>query len=106
MNERNDTADVATNVRSDLFEVFVEASRQMRQFLDETAGSLGLAERTPDPNDRRVRQVTLTAKGHELQDRLQGLLYEANPIVVGLGPAEQETLVAMLRKLPPPPTSA
>ena len=66
--------------------------------------SLGLAERTPDPNDRRVRQVTLTAKGHELQDRLQESLYAANPLVVHLEPAEQEALVAIMRKLPSPPT--
>lgn len=145
MNERNDAADVATDIRSDLFEMFIEASRQMRQFLEETAGllgltppqahalhlfsrpgpmrsaaaalrcdasyithiaddleSLGLAERTPDPDDRRVKQVTLTAKGQELHDRLQELLYEANPLVVDLDPAEQETLVAILQKLPSP----
>lgn len=140
--------DTATAVSAELFERFIEASRQMRHFVDSSAvmlgltppqahalhlfsrpgpmrsaaealrcdasyithiaddlESLGLAERTPDPNDRRVKQVTLTAKGHELHDRLQELLYEANPIVVGLGPAEQETLVAVLRKLPPPPAS-
>lgn len=140
--------DTATDVRAELFERFIEVSRQMRHFLDTNAASLGLtppqahalhlfahprpmrsaakalrcdasyithiaddleslglAQRTPDPDDRRVKQVTLTAKGRELHDRLQGLLYEANPLAANLESTEQAAFVAMLRKLPSPPAN-
>ena len=142
--ERNAFGDIA----ADLFEQFVEASRQMRQFLEGEAASLGLtppqahalhlfsrprpmrsaaetmrcdasyithiaddleslglAERIPDPNDGRVKQVTLTTKGRTLHDRLEKSLYETNPLVVNLELAEQEALVAMLQKLPSSPAS-
>ncbi len=140
------TSDTVGDLRAEVFERFIEASRQMRHFLETNAmslgltppqahalhlfsrprpmrsaaealrcdasyithiaddlESLGLAERTPDPSDRRVKQMTLTPKGRELHARLQELLYEANPLAVNLEAADQKALVAMLRKLPAPP---
>lgn len=137
---------MATDVRSELFERFIETSRQMHHFLDTHAASLGLtpaqahalhlfsrprpmrsaaealrcdasyithiaddleslglAERTPDPNDRRVKQMTLTPEGREVHERLQELLYAANPLAVHLDDAEQSELVTLLRRLPSSP---
>lgn len=139
------TSDTVTDVRARLFEHFIEASRQMRHFLEANAGtlgltppqahalhlfshprpmrsaaealrcdasyithiaddleSLGLAARTPDPKDRRVKQMMLTTKGRELHDRLQKSLYESNPLAVHLEVHEQEALVALLEKLRSP----
>ena len=61
--------------------------------------SLGLAERSTDPNDRRVKQVTLTSKGRRLHEQLQGLLHDTNPLAVHLNEDEQRTLVELLGKL-------
>lgn len=135
--------DTATDVRAELFERFIEVSRQMRHFLDTNATSLGLtppqahalhlfahprpmrsvanalrcdasyithiaddleslglAERSTSPDDRRVKQVTLTAKGRELHSRLQAQLYESNPLAIHLGDREQAELATLLGKLP------
>jgi DNA-binding MarR family transcriptional regulator len=136
------TTDSTVEVRAELFERFIEASRQMRHFLDANAGtlgltppqahalhlfsrprpmrsaaeamrcdasyithiaddleSLGLAERSTDPNDRRVKQMTLTSRGKRLHEQLQGLLHDANPLAAHLDDDEQRTLVELLGKL-------
>lgn len=143
MIDRHTTSDVTTDLRATLFERFIEASRQMHEFLEANAGSLGLtppqahalhlfsrpgpmrsaaqalrcdasyithiaddleslglAERSTNPDDRRVKQVTLTAKGRELHARLQAQLYEANPLAVHLEDREQAELATLLGKLP------
>lgn len=139
------TDEPTTDVRAELFDRFIEASRQMRHFLDENVASLGLtppqahalhlfsrprpmgsaadamrcdasyithiaddleslglAERTTDPDDRRVKQMTLTKKGLELHERLQTLLHSANPLAVHLDDGEQGELVELLRRLAEP----
>ena len=40
--------------------------------LVDRAERLGLVRRVPDPNDRRVRMLTLTAKGRRVRDRVTG----------------------------------
>ncbi len=144
MTERNPTSDVAADVRADLFEHFIEASRQMRQFFDEHVGSLGLtppqahalhlfsrprpmgsaaeamrcdasyithiaddleslglAARSTDPGDRRIKQMTLTPRGRALHEQLQDLLYRGNPLAANLDSDDQHTLARLLGKLPP-----
>lgn len=136
-------SDTALDIRAELFERIIEATRQMRHFLEANAGtlgltppqahalhlfstprpmrfaaeamrcdasyithiaddleSLGLAERSTDPDDRRVKQMTLTAKGRRLHRKLEEGLHEGNPLAVNLDEAEQESLVRLLRKLP------
>jgi DNA-binding MarR family transcriptional regulator len=138
-----DTTTITTGTEAQLFERFIEASRQMRHFMDSAAASLGLtvpqahglhlfsrprpmgaaaeamrcdasyithiaddleslglAQRSTDPNDRRVKQMTLTAKGRALHRRLEEQLHRANPLAVSLDADEQEALVALLRRLP------
>ena len=60
----------------------------------------GLVERRPDPNDRRGRQIALTAAGKRAIDDLIGpmVALEAQLISV-LTPTEQKTLNALLKKL-------
>jgi DNA-binding MarR family transcriptional regulator len=62
----------------------------------------GLIERRPDPDDRRVRALHLTRKGH-------GVLETASKIAVGyesrlcseLDPKDRERLIELLQKLQP-----
>lgn len=139
----NDRIEASLDTHAELFERFIEASRQMRHFVEanaETLGltppqahglhlfsrprpmrsvaealrcdasyithiaddleSLGLAERSTDPHDRRVKQMTLTSKGRRLHARLKALLYEANPLAAHLDDDEQRVLVELLGKLP------
>jgi DNA-binding MarR family transcriptional regulator len=49
--------------------------------------------------DRRVKGVQLTRQGRELRDRLLARLAEDHPAVQGLSPAEQRSLLILLRKL-------
>ena len=62
--------------------------------------SAGLVERRPDPNDRRGRQIALTAAGKRAIDDLIGpmVALEAQLISV-LTPTEQKTLNTLLKKL-------
>jgi DNA-binding MarR family transcriptional regulator len=60
----------------------------------------GLVERSPDPDDRRGTQITLTPKGHELIDRVtEAHLANERRILAGLSADEQRELAALLRKL-------
>lgn len=142
------TTDSTVDVRTELFERFIEASRKMRQFLEASVGPLGLtpsqahalhlfsrprpmrsaaeamrcdasyithiaddlefmglAERSTDPGDRRVKQMTLTPKGRALHERLQSVMYRDNPLATNLDEDDQHALVSILGKLPPIPES-
>src|SRR4051812_46621734 len=60
----------------------------------------GLIARSPDPNDRRGTLIELTPKGLELIDGVTAAHLENERDLIGaLSAAEQETLVALLRKL-------
>jgi DNA-binding MarR family transcriptional regulator len=63
----------------------------------------GLAERRPDPSDRRVRTVALTRKGVKTRSQIESKLYEAPPSFRELSNADLETLDRILRKLAPEP---
>ena len=49
--------------------------------------------------DRRVKGVRLTRQGLELRSRLEARLAADHPTVQGLSPAEQRSLLQLLRKL-------
>src|SRR4030081_3300659 len=50
-------------------------------------------------DDRRVKGVRLTAAGQNLKHKLEARLINDHPAVRGLSPAEQQTLLAILRRL-------
>ncbi|MBI4897420.1 MAG: MarR family transcriptional regulator [Actinobacteria bacterium] len=58
----------------------------------------GLAERGPDPSDRRVRRIAVTAEGRKLQRRLLDRLFEPLPGVTELTATEQRELLDLLAK--------
>jgi DNA-binding MarR family transcriptional regulator len=60
----------------------------------------GLVERRPDPNDRRVRRLHLTAATGPLLEQLQGLAAEAREAALsGLSDAERRHLTDLLMKV-------
>jgi MarR family transcriptional regulator, lower aerobic nicotinate degradation pathway regulator len=60
----------------------------------------GLAERRPDPADRRARQVFLTEQGKQTLKRIRGLAAGLQREFFGaLTAEERKTLHALLRKL-------
>lgn len=59
-----------------------------------------LARRTPDPADRRICRVSLTARGRALWKRIEAELVENNMAVLrGVTPAERETLIRAIGQL-------
>jgi DNA-binding MarR family transcriptional regulator len=60
----------------------------------------GLAERRPDPNDRRTRTIFLTTRGRETLERVRGLAAQLQREYFGVLTAEElRTLHGLLRKL-------
>jgi DNA-binding MarR family transcriptional regulator len=59
----------------------------------------GLVERRPDPRDRRVTAVALTAAGDELRRRLLRRLYAAPACVARLPEADQRALQRLLAQV-------
>jgi MarR family transcriptional regulator, lower aerobic nicotinate degradation pathway regulator len=72
----------------------------------------GLAKRRPHPQDRRAREVLITAKGRRTLKRGRELAREVEgDVLQGLSPAERRRLVTLLRKAfaaapPQPPWSS
>jgi MarR family transcriptional regulator, lower aerobic nicotinate degradation pathway regulator len=61
--------------------------------------SAGLAKRRPHPNDRRAREVMITAKGRRTAERGRALARKVEDAVLqGLGPDERRRLMKLLRK--------
>lgn len=58
----------------------------------------GLAKRSLDATDRRVKLVTLTRSGVALRARLVERLYAPAPWMLALSAAEKDQLVTLLRK--------
>ena len=59
----------------------------------------GLAERSPSPDDRRVKLVMLTAKGANMIDALDAVYMEPPPAMAGLDADELAALKATLDKV-------
>jgi DNA-binding MarR family transcriptional regulator len=57
----------------------------------------GLVERRPDPDDRRVKQLTVTPDGAELRDALNAGLMADPPLFAGLSPQQRRDLRHLLR---------
>lgn len=58
----------------------------------------GLIERRPDPADRRVKQIAVTAAGRKLQHKVLERLYEPPSGITELSVAEQKALRDLLVK--------
>lgn len=61
--------------------------------------TLGLVDRIPGEQDRRVKQLTLTAKGQRVRRELTEQVLATSPALVPLDVAEREQFVALLRRL-------
>ena len=56
--------------------------------------------RTESPQDRRVNNLTLTAKGTEILDQAWKKILESEEIVLqGLSTAEKQSLIKILEKI-------
>jgi len=82
-----------------------ELARRMRcdpSFVTAVADSLekrGLARREPNPADRRIKNLVLTAEGLELKDRLEREMLAQMPWCSALDQAERKSFHALIRKL-------
>jgi DNA-binding MarR family transcriptional regulator len=61
----------------------------------------GLVERQPDPSDRRVRHLVLTATGRDLSARFHERLLRGPAPVTGLSRSDQAALRDLLRRAIP-----
>jgi DNA-binding MarR family transcriptional regulator len=59
----------------------------------------GLARREPNPADRRIKSLVLTAEGRELKGRLEREMLAHMPWCSALDLAERKSLLALVRKL-------
>jgi DNA-binding MarR family transcriptional regulator len=59
----------------------------------------GLVERRPSPGDRRVKVLALTDEGQRVQRALWERLMTDSPVITGLSPEQQATLLATLQQL-------
>jgi DNA-binding MarR family transcriptional regulator len=60
----------------------------------------GLADRLPDPDDRRVVRVTLTEDGRRLHQAIEAHVAQSiQRIMACLTPEEQDILITLLRKV-------
>lgn len=59
----------------------------------------GLAERHPDPDDRRVTRLVLTSAGKKIRARFHERLYAEFPDIRPLSDSELKTLGMLLRRM-------
>jgi DNA-binding MarR family transcriptional regulator len=59
----------------------------------------GLVERRPDPTDRRIKGLALTAAGAQLRKQLFARLYSAPPSVAALSDKDQRVLRDVLQRV-------
>jgi DNA-binding MarR family transcriptional regulator len=67
--------------------------------LADTLEQRGLIVRQPDPTDRRVRKLELTAEGRTMKTTLETGFAESLPGIGALAPAERHAFVDLLRKM-------
>ncbi len=60
---------------------------------------LGLVDRVPDPDDRRVRMLTLTAQGRRLRDRVTHEVADDLAAALGLEPDGHARILALVTSL-------
>jgi DNA-binding MarR family transcriptional regulator len=65
----------------------------------DTLEARGLVVREPEPADRRVKKLRLTAKGRSTKSRLLAALADDLPGIRRLGASDREAFVALLRTM-------
>ncbi len=60
---------------------------------------LGLAERTADAGDRRIKRLVLTAKGTRVSEEIVGAVFADSPVFAALAVPEQRELLDLLSRL-------
>jgi len=65
--------------------------------LTDRLDALGLVERIPDVNDRRVRQLVLTEKGEQIRRAMTDRVLATSPALVDLDAKGRATFVELLR---------
>jgi DNA-binding MarR family transcriptional regulator len=65
----------------------------------DTLEERGLAKRTPNPADRRLKNLVLTPSGLALKERLEAALVEHMPWSQALDGTERAQLLTMIRKM-------
>lgn len=79
-------------------------NRTVLTYLLDDLESAGLVTRRLDASDRRNRHVVATEKGRQLHDATAARLRSVeDEVLTALGPAEQETLRALLARVAGPP---
>lgn len=59
----------------------------------------GLATRQSDEQDRRVRLLALTKRGHVVRRKIRSMIERRSPLITNLSEQERETLRALLAKI-------
>jgi DNA-binding MarR family transcriptional regulator len=59
----------------------------------------GLAKREPNPADRRIKNLVLTPRGHEVKATLEEETLEQMPWNRALSPDEREVFLSLIRKM-------
>jgi DNA-binding MarR family transcriptional regulator len=77
-------------------ELFCDASN-VTALADRLEGK-GLAERQPDPGDRRVKALALTGDGKRARERVLEIMSEPPPPIAALPVADQRALRDVLRR--------
>jgi DNA-binding MarR family transcriptional regulator len=77
-------------------ELFCDASN-VTALADRLEGK-GLAERQPDPDDRRVKALALTPEGNRLRAQVLEIMSEPPPPIAALAVADQRALRDVLRR--------
>ena len=62
----------------------------------------GLVQRAVDPNDRRIKNISVTDAGRQLRTEMEARLYEKVPGLDNLDEREQGQLKALLAKMTEP----
>jgi DNA-binding MarR family transcriptional regulator len=71
--------------------------------LVDRAERLGLVDRVPDPGDRRIRMLTLTAEGRRLREQINGEVAGDLAAALGLKPADRPRVLDLIATLTSPP---
>jgi MarR family transcriptional regulator, organic hydroperoxide resistance regulator len=58
----------------------------------------GLVERSPDPEDRRIKRVCLTAAGRRMRETLEEIILTPPPSIAALSTSEQTALRTILER--------
>ncbi len=99
LNRCMDNGSTPSGTPAELAELAGVARATMTGLIDTLEGE-GLVERRPNPSDRRMMQVEITARGRRLlQGLLPGHFQRMSALMRPLSPAERKTLVGLLARI-------